>query len=242
MTKTLEPIRGCVLALTSITGDEKTVVGEGIDILDPDIEVVNAARVSYLKRRKHMDDNERKLINYLAKHKHMSPFRHVHIGFRVRCPEFVARQWYKHVIGAEYTFKDHAWNEVSQRYVRVDDLGHYIPENFRAQSKTNKQCSEGLIENQERARQIYDDVIEYTRNAYAELLELGDSREQARAVLTFATNTEFRWTASLEACMNFIKLRDHDGSQHEIRRFAQAMGLILSAHIPTSYRALREHL
>lgn len=128
MTKLLEPLKGCELAVRYMTGDENDIVREGLSLLSPDLPVVQAARKSYNKDSKVLSNADRKLIAYLARHKHMSPFRHVNITWDVTCPEFVARQWYKHVVGAEYTFKDHAWNEVSQRYVRVDNLGHYLPE------------------------------------------------------------------------------------------------------------------
>ena len=106
---------------------------ELMGVLGDDLTVVNAARVSFGKQKSLLDDGDRKLISYLAKHKHMSPFRHVQLQFRVRAPEFVARQWYKHVVGAQYAFKDTAWNEISQRYADVDP-DWFEPKSFRAQA------------------------------------------------------------------------------------------------------------
>ena len=124
---------------------------EVIDSLGNDLTVVNSARVSFGKRKEKWDKSDERLVRYLAKHKHFSPFRHLQVQFHIKAPEFVMRQWYKHVVGIETTSnssaKDHAWNEISGRYVPVED--YYIPSVFRKQSEDNKQASEGEIESQE---------------------------------------------------------------------------------------------
>ena len=120
---------------------------EVIDTLGNDLTVVNSARVSFGKRKKKFDKSDAKLVSYLAKHKHYSPFRHLQIQFHIKAPEFVMRQWYKHVVGIETTSnhptKDHAWNEISGRYVPYDEF--YMPTEFRKQSEDNKQASLSLI-------------------------------------------------------------------------------------------------
>lgn len=130
---------------------------EIIDHIGSDLTVVNSARVSFGKRKSQYDENDRKLVKYLAKHKHWSPFRHLVVQFHIKAPEFVMRQWYKHVVGIEtsssYPTKDHAWNEISGRYVPVKDF--YRPSNWRKQSDNNKQASEGSIENQIAAEEIF---------------------------------------------------------------------------------------
>ena len=135
---------------------------EVIDKLGSDLTVVNSARVSFGKRKDVFDSNDRKLVKFLAKNKHWSPFRHMMVQFHVKAPEFVMRQWYKHVVGIETSSsssaKDHAWNEISGRYVPVSDF--YIPANWRKQSDNNKQASEGSIDDQTSA----DDVFNFAMN------------------------------------------------------------------------------
>ena len=110
---------------------------EAIDNMGSDLTVSNSARVSFGKRKTTYDNRDRKLVTYLAKHKHFSPFRHLMVQFHIKAPEFVMRQWYKHVVGCETTSssstKDHAWNEISGRYVPVRE--YYYPSFFRKQSK-----------------------------------------------------------------------------------------------------------
>ena len=115
---------------------------EVVDSLGDDLTVVNSARVSFGKRKKYWDKSDERLVRYLAKHKHYSPFRRLQVQFHIKAPEFVMRQWYKHVVGIETTSnssaKDHAWNEISGRYVEVEDF--YYPSVWRKQSDDiNKQ-------------------------------------------------------------------------------------------------------
>ncbi|MBS1518356.1 MAG: FAD-dependent thymidylate synthase [Bacteroidetes bacterium] len=198
---------------------------EVIDKLGSDLTVVNSARVSFGKRKESFDDNDRKLVKYLARHKHWSPFRHLMVQFHVKAPEFVMRQWYKHVVGIETTSssstKDHAWNEISGRYVPVSDF--YIPSNWRKQSRDNKQASEGSIEDQDLAANIFDNAMNNLLQSYEKLLEAGVAKEQARMILPLNQYTEVYWTASFQAIMNFIELRDEDTAQWEIREYAKAM-------------------
>lgn len=196
-----------------------------IDKLGNDLTVVNSARVSFGKRKEKFDDSDRKLVKYLAKHKHWSPFRHLMVQFHLKAPEFVMRQWYKHVVGIETTStssaKDHAWNEISGRYVPVTDF--YTPNNWRRQSEDNKQASEGSIDDQEAANNVFSEVMQHVLNSYDKLLELGVAKEQARMILPLNQYTEVYWTASFQAIMNFIDLRDEATAQWEIREYAKAM-------------------
>ena len=148
---------------------------EVIDHLGSDLTVVNSARVSFGKRKEEFDDKDAKLVKFLARNKHWSPFRHMVVQFHLKAPEFVMRQWYKHVVGIETTSgsaaKDHAWNEISGRYVPVTDF--YKPEVWRRQSEDNKQASEGSIDDQTGANEVFDDCMDYIMKAYDKLLELG---------------------------------------------------------------------
>lgn len=198
---------------------------EILDKLGNDLTVVNSARVSFGKRKTEYTDGDRKLVKFLVKNKHWSPFRHIIVQFHIKAPEFVMRQWYKHVVGIETTSssmtKDHAWNEISGRYVPVTDF--YKPTNWRAQSENNKQASEGSVEKQDEATKIFDSIMQSIVDSYEKLLELGVAKEQARLILPLNQYTEVYWTASFQAVMNFIELRDEDTAQWEIRQYAIAM-------------------
>jgi thymidylate synthase (FAD) len=198
---------------------------EVIDSLGNDLTVVNSARVSFGKRKTKFDNSDRRLVRYLAKYKHYSPFRHLQVQFHVKAPEFVMRQWYKHVVGIETTsnssVKDHAWNEISGRYVEVEE--YYIPELFRAQSDDNKQASEGEVELQEECLRTWNDSLEHAKIFYDGLLRRGVAKEQARAILPLSQYTEVYWTASFQGIMNFIELRDETTAQWEIREYAKVM-------------------
>lgn len=204
-----------------------------------DLTVVNAARVSFGKRVHEFRGKDQKLLNYLAKNKHYSPFRHVFVQFHIKMPEFVARQHYKHVVGIETTsthpVKDHAWNEISGRYVQVSDV--YRPDIWRAQSDDNKQASHGEIDNQQFAHEIYDSALKTIMSVYESLLNEGVSREQARMILPLSQYTECYWTASFQSIMNFVELRNHEHAQYEIRLYAKAIGDIIKKEFPYSYNA-----
>ena len=168
---------------------------EVIDSLGNDLTVVNSARVSFGKRKEKWDKSDERLVRYLAKHKHFSPFRHLQVQFHIKAPEFVMRQWYKHVVGIETTSnsstKDHAWNEISGRYVEVDD--YYIPNVWRKQSEDNKQASEGELAetNNEKAKWYYEVALNTTKNMYERLIkDLGVAKEQARAILPLSQYPE----------------------------------------------------
>ena len=198
---------------------------EVIDTLGDDLTVVNSARVSFGKRKTKWDKSDERLVRYLAKHKHHSPFRHLQIQFHIKAPEFVMRQWYKHVVGIETTSnsstKDHAWNEISGRYVPVEDF--YVPKVFRKQSEDNKQATEGSVENQDAAKHHWDMAMFHAKNHYEELLKQGVGKEQARCILPLNQYTEVYWTASFQAIMNFIELRNEKTSQIEIQEYAKSL-------------------
>lgn len=198
---------------------------EVIDHLGTDLTVVNSARVSFGKRHTKYTKGDKHLVKYLAEHNHHSPFRHMMVQFHIKAPEFVMRQWYKHVVGIETTSssstKDHAWNEISGRYVPVEE--YYIPKVFRAQSEDNKQASEGEVEDQERSRETWKNALWYAKIHYESLLKNGVAKEQARAILPLSQYTEVYWTASFQAIMNFIELRDESTAQWEIQQYAKVM-------------------
>ena len=213
---------------------------------DGDLMVVNSARVSFAAKHDTMTLGDEKLIVYLVKNKHDSPLRHVLMTFRIKAPEFVMRQWYKHIIGAcftptGYTEPDHAWNEMSGRYVEYKEE-FYIPDKVRVQSKDNKQATlDESIPEENTAIGILRDSTKSAWMDYQRLLELGVGREQARMVLPLSFYTEVIWTASLQAVLNFISLRDHPHAQKEIRDYAIAMKEMVEKVAPVTMKAWNKH-
>lgn len=199
-----------------------------------DLTPVNAARVSFDGVSEEYKNKDYRLIKYLIKHKHFSPFRHQHCMFIIKAPEFVMRQWYKHVVGAETTSthstKDHAWNEISGRYVPYDEF--YNPQFFRKQSEDNKQASDGLITDQIMARTLWCEAQDQAIISYKKMLEMGVAREQARSILPLTLYTKVYWTASFQSIMNFIELRDEATSQIEIQEYAKALKEIMMETFP----------
>ena len=200
---------------------------EVVDSLGNDLTVVNSARVSFGKRKETFDKSDERLVRYLAKYKHYSPFRHLQVQFHIKAPEFVMRQWYKHVVGIETTSnsatKDHAWNEISGRYVPVED--YYEPSVWRKQSDDNKQASEGVLDDlqQKRMTSAYNEYMRQVEMTYDRMISAGMAKEQARIILPLNQYTEVYWTASFQAVMNFIELRNEKTSQWEIQEYAKVL-------------------
>ena len=215
---------------------------ELVDTLGDDLTPVNAARVSFDGFSEEFTDKDRKLSKFLIKHKHHSPFRHQHCMFIIKAPEFVMRQWYKHVVGIETTSahvtKDHAWNEISGRYVPYDEF--YEPTEFRKQSEDNKQASDGLIEKQKQAYQMWKTTQQNTIHTYEKLLDMGMAKEQARSILPLTVYTKVWWTASFQSIMNFIELRDEKTSQVEIQQYAKALKNIMLETFPETTKLWSE--
>ena len=217
---------------------KKIVLDKGfielVDKLGDDLTPVNAARVSFDGFSESFSDKDKKLSKYLIKHKHFSPFRHQHCMFIIKAPEFVMRQWYKHVVGIETTSthptKDHAWNEISGRYVPYEDF--YEPIDFRKQSNDNKQASEGLIDDQKMAKRLWQEAQNTSISNYEKMLDLGMAKEQARSILPLTVYTKVWWTASFQSIMNFIELRDEATSQIEIQEYAKALKEIMMETFP----------
>jgi thymidylate synthase (FAD) len=210
---------------------------ELVDTFGDELTIVNAARVSFGVQKKKLSKGDVGLIKYLYKHKHFSPFRHLMFRFHIKAPEFVMRQWYKHVVGAETTgnscTKDHAWNEISGRYKPVEDF--YVPTTWRKQSKDSKQASEGVVTTEQNTELdgIFGEFMQNSIQTYEKMLSMGVAKEQARIVLPLNQYTEVIWTASAQAVLNFIYLRDEATAQVEIREYARVMRRMLEEKFPT---------
>jgi len=197
-----------------------------IDHMGSDLSVVNAARVSFGKTHKAMTEGDTKLIKYLAKHKHMSPFGHAFASFHVKAPIFVARQLVKH--------KFLRWNEISRRYVD-DEPEFYVPDAWRGRSADKKQGSAGVID-------IDSDTLPYYKlhslDCYKELLDYGICPEQARMVLPQSTMTEWYWSGSLDAFIDMCNLRCKEDTQLETRLVADYIRSEMIKLFPVSVEAL----
>ncbi len=183
-----------------------------------DINHVNVARVSYQKKADGFTPEQNaKLLNFLAKNGHTSPFRHSTIQFRIKCPIYVERQLHKHHVGVEV-------NSVSGRYVDFSD-SYYEIEQFRKQSKDSKQGSGEDLSKvaNDNAIDIQSDVIQYCKEAYNNLIELGVSKEQARSVLPLSLETEYITTMSFQALVHMCNLRLKPDTQKETRDVVELM-------------------
>jgi thymidylate synthase (FAD) len=206
-----------------------------IDHMGSDLSVVNAARVSFGKRKETFDEADGKLVEYLAGHDHTSPFRHTALTFHVKAPIFVFRQWMKHRIASEF-------NEISGRYVEFPEDEFFVPASFRRQAKVNKQGSEGEVAGAEgeQAREAFLEACRHSVAQYKRLIALGVCREQARCVLPLGLYSEVYWTVSLQAVAHFIRLRTDSHAQWEIQQYAQAVRRVAEQVFPLALKALLE--
>lgn len=198
-----------------------------------DLMVVNAARVSFAKEATEFKEQDAKLINYLAKHNHISPFFHPQIQFRIRMPIFVAREWYRHQIGFSR-------NEVSRRYVS-DKPECWVPslEMFREKDPKLKQGSrENSIEYSHEAQSLFSQSVNKAIETYETLLRMNVAPEIARCVLPQSMYTEFIETGSLAAYARLYKLRKSPDAQREIQMYAGLIGDVLAEKFPVSWKAL----
>ena len=204
---------------------------ELIDKMGSDLSVVNAARVSYAKVKNEFEDKDTKLIGYLAKHGHWSPFAHASISFRIKAPVFVARQLVKHQVGL-------SWNEVSRRYVSYEPELYKIDE-WRGKPVNSKQGSSGTIKLSELAEVTYSEMMDGLKILYNQLLSEGVAPEQARAVLPQSMMTEWIWSGTLYAFARVCDLRCKPDVQKETREVAEFIDSYSLFHFPISWNALR---
>ena len=210
-----------------------------IDHMGSDLSVVNAARVSFGKKSEWMPrihygeelvlkPKDAKLIKYLAKHKHKSPFNHTFVTFHVKAPIFVARQLQKH----EYM----PWNEVSRRYVD-DEPEFYVPDVWRGRSEDKKQGSDGTVKSNANVPYFNDTML----GVYTQLLDEGVAPEQARMVLPQSMMTEWYWSGTLYAFAKMCSLRLKEDTQAETQLVAQKIALTMAKIYPVSWDALMEY-
>ena len=207
-----------------------------IDHMGSDLSVVNAARVSFGKVHKKLTEGDKKLINYLAKHGHWTPFGHGSMSFHIKAPIFVARQLVKHQVGL-------VWNEISRRYVE-DAPDYWVPETWRSKPVDKKQGSGeetiGWLDREERVVGAVRKSCELAIETYNRMLDAGVAPEQARMVLPQNTITEWYWSGSLYAFARVCNLRCQSDAQKETRDVCWKIDEFAKYLFPTSWEALRK--
>jgi thymidylate synthase (FAD) len=204
---------------------------ELLETFGSDLTVVNAARVSFAKESTEFDEKDAKLVKYLAKHNHVSPFFHPQVRMRIKMPIFIAREWYRHTVGF-------ARNEVSRRYVD-DEPEFYIPEICRERDPKLKQGSkQESVKDNALCVTCMKEATAKSLYIYKALMSQGVCPEQARMVLPQNMYTEFIETASLAAYARLCNLRLDPGAQKEIREYADAVVKLLEPKFPVSWKAL----
>ena len=201
-----------------------------------DLTVVNAARVSFANsHRKFESGKDEKLISYLAKHGHWSPFAHCTMQFHIIAPIFVARQLVKHQVGL-------AWNEVSRRYVDTE-VEFYVPKEWRARpDKSIKQGSaEEVVDINPRGDIVnhYQHALKQAKWSYEQLIRQGVAPEMARMVLPQSTMTEWYWSGTLMAFARVCNLRCKEDAQKETQDIANDIDKLCREQFPVSWNALR---
>src|SRR5215204_1107154 len=219
-----------------IAEDAIRVLDHGFVRLDgsmaSDLSVVNAARVSFARRKDVMDASDEGLIRFLMRDRHGTPFEHNSFRFHIRAPIFVAREWFRHRVGS--------FNEFSMRYAKATDE-FYVPAREDVRSQVGKPgaysfdpVSDEIAETtREELKAVYDAAYE----TYERLVELGVARELARCVLPVGAYTEFYWTVNARSLMNFVSLRASETAQREIRRYAEACETFLAEKMPITHAA-----
>jgi thymidylate synthase (FAD) len=222
---------------------EHSVAEESIQVLDhgfvrlddamaSDLSVVNAARVSFARRKDVMEEGDAGLIRFLMRERHGTPFEHNAFRFHIRAPIFVAREWFRHRIGS--------FNEFSMRYAMATDEFYVpAPEDVRSQvGKPGAYSFEPVTDELAQAtREELAAVYAAAYAAYERLVEQGVARELARAVMPVGAYTEFYWTVNARALMNFVSLRAAETAQREIRRYADAVERLFAERMPVTYEA-----
>lgn len=211
---------------------------EYISHMGNDLSVVNSARVSFGVDKKQIDEKDIKLINYLMKHNHSSPFEHCVLTLKFTVPLFIRSQHHRH--------RTWSYNEISRRYTSVD-MKFYEPNKFRTQHKSNRQASSSddqidpVLSCGTDCSESVNLHHQMSVNLYNKMLEAGVCREQARGVLPQNLYTEYYGTVNLHNLLKFISLRVHEGAQWEIQQVAKACLSIAKELFPHSVDSYIKH-
>lgn len=220
-----------------------------VDVLGSDLTVANAARVSYAKESKELSNQDIKLIEFLAREDHTSPFRHAMLQFEVYAPLMVARQWWKYIVGSSHLegIGDslNAWNESSRRYI-TEEPTFYVPEKdqWRSKPENSKQGSGEPIQWElgEKHTKKLMEIIDQGINSYEEAMKDGVCAEQARLFLpAYGMYVRWYWTASLHSVAHFIQQRIAHDAQKEIQEYAKAILTLATAKFPVALDSFTNH-
>jgi thymidylate synthase (FAD) len=208
---------------------------ELLDHMGSDLTVVNAARQSFDASSKELGERDVKLIVYLMKNRHRSPFYHPQLSFKIKAPVFVLRQWMRHVVGC-------AWSEQSARYCNMSEVDFFHPFTFWSQSLVNKQGSDGPLPRGRNARAgaALRQAYNAARLAYSDMIDLGVSKEQARLALPVGMYSNAVWTCSLYALFNFLDQRLDSHAQAEMQQYARAVYDLAQPLFPACFQAFEE--
>ena len=213
-----------------------------VDQLGNDTSVVNAARVSYDKESEGFDEKDAKLLQFLIREGHTSPFRHAALTFEVYAPLFVARQWWKYAVSSTHVDDQNGWNESSRRYI-TESEEFYIPQSreWRSKPENSKQGSGNPVD--EYTGSIHtsqlEQHIESGIEMYRTALEDGIAPEQARLFLpAYGLYVRWRWTVSLQGVMTFLEQRLGHDAQVEIQEYAKAVKSLSAQAFPATFRAI----
>lgn len=227
---------------------QKKVLDKGyvrfVDKLGDDLSVVNAARVSYDKESSELSERDKKLIKFLIRENHTSPFRHAAITFEIYAPLMVARQWWKYAIASSHVDDQNGWNESSRRYITENEEFYIpMPSEWRSAPENSKQGS-GEPVNVEIGAKYYKallDITEKSMELYRDALSDGVAPEQARLLLpAYSMYVRWRWTVSLQGVMTFLNQRLPHDAQSEIREYAEAVEEIIKEVFPVTYETIKE--
>jgi len=221
-----------------------------LDSMGSDLDVVNAARVSYDKRSELFGENDHKLLKFLVRENHTAPFRHAIVKFEAYAPLMVKNQWFKHLIGGIYTEDAEfagldpmfAWNESSRRYV-TEDEEFYVPDanSWRSKPANSKQGSGSNFSEVAGSywTKMMNETVHQGAWRYQSAMDAGIAPEQARLFLpAYAMYVRWQWTTSLQGVMHFLKLRDEEHAQKEIRDYAVAVKQLTATKFPVSIGSL----
>lgn len=205
-----------------------------INFMGGDLTVVNAARVSFGARSETLEEKDKKLISFLMREKHASPFEHSIFQFYVKCPIFVAREWFRH--------RWSSFNEFSMRYAVPDEIEFWTPpdDHWREQVGKPGDYSFKKIESDTKkgmAEAAMHRVYEEAESAYRNMLMNGIAKEIARAVMPVSMYTQFYWTVNARSMINFLSLRNDEQAQLEIALYAEIIENIFAEKMPNTYNS-----
>jgi thymidylate synthase (FAD) len=212
-----------------------------VNSMGTEVDIANAARVSYDKEVYAIKDSDRRLIQFLISHRHDSTLRHNVMSFEVYAPLMVARQWWKHHVGSTHVEEQNGWNESSRRYITEEPV-FYIPtfDEWREKAANNKQGSGAPVgkDTGVMATKLMQAHAQKSLDLYDEAMERGISPEQARMFLpAYSMYVRWRWTASLNAILSFLELRQGETAQDEITQYANAVATFVEGQYPITMEA-----